>query len=207
MENYPSKLLENALNEFSKLPGVGKRTALRFALHILKQSLEDVELFTQNIQLLKNGIKHCHNCHSISDDDICYICSNPERNKSLVCVVEDIRDVMAVENTQQYNGLYHVLGGIISPIEGIGISDLNISSLLEKVKSGIITEVILALPTTIEGDTTNFYLNKQLKNFDITISTIARGIAIGDSLEFADELTLGRSILNRTSFDSLYKVS
>ncbi len=207
MENYPSKLLENALNEFAKLPGVGKRTALRFALHVLKQEEKEIELFAKNIYLLRSNVKYCRSCHSISDNEICDICNYSGRNKSLVCVVEDVRDVMAIENTQQYNGLYHVLGGIISPIEGIGIQDLNIDTLLEKVKTESITEVILALPTTIEGDTTNFYINKQLKNFDVTVSTIARGISIGDSLEFADEVTLGRSIQNRMLFDNLYKVS
>lgn len=204
MEQLPSTLLENAVNELSKLPGVGKRTALRFALHLLKQNETDVENLSTILLRLRTEVKYCSKCHSISDNDLCDICSSPKRNSAIICVVENIRDVMAIENTLQFNGLYHVLGGVISPIEGIGINDLNIGSLLQRVQEEDIEEIILALPTTMEGDTTNFYLNKQLKEFNIKISAIARGIAIGDNLEFADEITLGRSILNRTPFDNLY---
>ena len=206
MEHLPSNLLENAVAELSKLPGVGKRTALRFALHLLKQNESDVESLGNSLTKLRNEIKYCSRCHSISDVEICQICSNPKRNPLIICVVENIRDVMAIENTLQFNGLYHVLGGVISPIEGIGINDLQIDSLLKRVQVEKVEEVILALPTTMEGDTTNFYLNKQLKSFDLKISAIARGIAIGDNLEFADEITLGRSILNRTPFEDIYSL-
>lgn len=204
MENLPSLLLENAVDELSKLPGVGKRTALRFALHLLKQSEIEVDALSTSLTRLRNEIKYCVKCNSISDTETCAICANPRRNPAIICVVENIRDVMAIENTLQFNGLYHVLGGVISPIEGIGINDLHIDSLLKRVQEENIEEIILALPTTMEGDTTNFYINKQLIPFNIKVSAIARGVAIGDNLEFADEITLGRSILNRTPFDNIY---
>lgn len=200
--NFSSKLIEEAVNEFSRLPGVGKRTALRFVLHLLKQSNSEVERFGSTFIKLKNDLKNCNNCHNISDKPVCDVCLNPHRDQSMVCVVEDIRDVMAIENTQQYRGVYHVLGGIISPMDGIGPADLNIETLVSKVESNEIKEVIMALSTTIEGDTTNFYIYKRLKPFNVTISTIARGIGVGDEIEYADEITLGRSILNRTLFEN-----
>lgn len=198
--NYSSKLLENAVNELARLPGIGRKTALRLALHLIRQDIQLVESFSHAITTMRTGIKRCANCHNISDNDICDICSNPKRDQSLVCVVQDIRDVMAIENTGQYSGLYHVLGGIISPIDGIGPEDLTIGSLISKAEEGIIKEVILALPTTIEGDTTNFYLSKRLSGHPVILSTIARGIAIGDDIEYTDEITLGRSIVNRIPF-------
>ncbi len=200
--NFSSKLIENAVNEFSKLPGVGKKTALRYALHLMRQSQSDVERFGSSLVKLKNELKYCKQCHNISDNEICDICANPKRELSLVCVVEDIRDVMAVENTQQYKGVYHVLGGIISPMDGIGPGDLKIESLVDKARTGVINEVIMALSTTMEGETTNFYIYKRLKEFNITISTIARGVAMGDELEYTDEVTLGRSIINRTPYEN-----
>ena len=203
MEQLPSTILEKAVDELSKLPGVGKRTALRFALHLLKQPTNEVEALCSALTTLRNEIKYCSVCHSISDTEKCAICSSPRRNTAIICVVEDIRDVMAIENTLQFKGLYHVLGGVISPIEGIGIKDLTIDSLLKRVQEENIEEIILALPTTMEGDTTNFYIHKQLKNAEVKISTLARGIAVGDNLEYADEITLGRSILNRTPFEGL----
>lgn len=199
--NFPSRLIENAVNEFAKLPGVGRKTALRFVLHLLKQNDKDVANFSETFLKLKRELKYCKSCHNISDSELCDICSSHKRDHSLVCVVEDIRDVMAIENTGQYNGVYHILGGIISPMDGIGPSDLNIESLVEKVKNGEIKEVVMALSTTMEGDTTNFYIYKKLKEFNIMISTIARGVSIGDELEFADEVTLGRSIINRTLYE------
>ncbi|MBL7891125.1 MAG: recombination protein RecR [Bacteroidia bacterium] len=199
--NFPSRLIENAVNEFAKLPGVGRKTALRFVLHLLKQNDKDVANFSETFLKLKQELKYCKSCHNISDSELCDICSSHKRDHSLVCVVEDIRDVMAIENTGQYNGVYHILGGIISPMDGIGPSDLNIESLVEKVKNGEIKEVVMALSTTMEGDTTNFYIYKKLKEFNIMISTIARGVSIGDELEFADEVTLGRSIINRTLYE------
>ena len=205
MDTLPSQILENVVEELSKLPGIGKRTALRFALHLLKQPIKETESLATALTSLVTEIKYCTKCHCISDNEICPICSNPKRNCTIVCVVENIQDVMAIENTGQFNGLYHVLGGIISPIDGIGINDINIASLITRVENENIKEVILALPTTMEGDTTNFYINKQLQKYDITISTIARGIAIGDNLEYADEITLGRSILNRIPFDNVFK--
>ncbi len=198
--NYSSKLLENAVNELARLPGIGRKTALRLALHLIRQDIQLVESFSHAITTMRTGIKRCAKCHNISDNDICDICSNPKRDQSLVCVVQDIRDVMAIENTGQYSGLYHVLGGIISPIDGIGPDDLTIGSLISKAEEGIIKEVILALPTTIEGDTTNFYLSKRLSGHPVILSTIARGIAIGDDIEYTDEITLGRSIVNRIPF-------
>jgi recombination protein RecR len=198
--NYSSKLLENAVNELARLPGIGRKTALRLALHLIRQDLQSVEAFSKAILSMRNDIKRCAKCHNISDSDICDICSNPKRDISLVCVVQDIRDVMAIENTGQYSGLYHVLGGIISPIDGIGPEDLTIESLIRKAEEGRIKEVIFALPATIEGDTTNFYLSRKLAGHSVTLSTIARGMAIGDDIEYTDEITLGRSIINRVPF-------
>ena len=201
-EKFPSRLLENAVNEFSKLPGIGRKTALRLVLHLLKQDMEEVDMFGNAIMQLRNEIKHCKICHNISDTDICNICALPDRSPEIICVVENIRDVMAIENTHQFTGLYHVLGGIISPMDGVGPADLEINSLVDRVKSGNVIEVILALSTTMEGDTTNFYIYKKLKDYTIKISTLARGVSIGDELEYADELTLARSIKNRLDFES-----
>lgn len=207
MMNYSSRLLEEAVNEFAKLPGIGNKTALRLVLHLLKQDAAEVEKFGSVIQRLKKEIKHCKICHNISDQDVCQICSNPRRDATTICVVENIRDVMSIENTHQYTGVYHVLGGIISPMDGVGPGDLNLRSLEEKVlhSGSEVKELILALPTTMEGDTTNFYIFRRLKQADIRITTIARGVSIGDDLEFADEITLGRSILNRMDFESTLK--
>lgn len=202
VERFPSKLLENAVNEFSKLPGIGRKSALRLVLHLLRQSEDDVTLFGNTLIQLRNEIKHCKICHNISDNDICQICSNPGRETSVVCVVENIRDVMSIENTLQYNGLFHVLGGIISPMDGIGPSDLEIESLVKRVKQDEIVEVILALSTTMEGDTTNFYIFKKLKDVNVKITTLARGVSIGDELEYTDEITLGRSLRNRVDYES-----
>jgi len=204
-QTYSSKLLEEAVEEFSTLPGIGKKTALRLVLHLLKQEGQDVERFGNTILRVKKEIKTCKVCHNISDAEICHICSDPYRDRQTICVVESIRDVMSIENTQQYNGVYHVLGGIISPMDGIGPADLTLDSLEERVKSGESREIILALSTTMEGDTTNFYIYRRLKEYPVTISTLARGVAIGDDLEYADEVTLGRSILNRTSFEDTFK--
>ena len=190
------------MNELARLPGIGRKTALRLALHLIRQDVHSVEQFSQAIMNMRNDIKRCVKCHNISDNDVCEICSNPKRDQSLVCIVQDIRDVMAIENTGQYSGLYHVLGGIISPIDGIGPEDLTIESLIHKAEEGIIKEVILALPTTIEGDTTNFYLSRRLAGYSLILSTIARGIAIGDDIEYTDEITLGRSIVNRIPFQA-----
>ena len=198
---YPSQLLEKAVQEFSKLPGVGRKTALRLVLHLLRQDTGDVDAFSDAIVRLKHEVKYCRVCHNISDNEICPICSNSRRDGSLVCVVENIQDVMAVENTQQFNGLYHVLGGVISPMDGIGPSDLEIDSLVSRVAEGNIREVILALSSTMEGDTTNFYIYRKMAPYDVKVSIIARGISIGDELEYTDEVTLGRSILNRTLFE------
>lgn len=206
IDRFPSRLLENAVNEFAKLPGIGRKSALRLVLHLLKQDIQEVELFGNSLIQLRSEIKHCKVCHNISDTDICSICSNPLRNPSLICVVENIKDVMSVENTHQFNGLYHVLGGIISPMDGIGPSDLEIESLVKRAEQGNVEEVILALSTTMEGDTTNFFIYKKLKNTNIKISTLARGVSIGDELEYTDEVTLGRSIVNRMNFeDSIIK--
>ena len=199
-EQFPSVLLERAVGEFAKLPGVGRKTAMRLVLHLLRQEPEAVESFADALTTLKHEAKFCKVCHNISDTETCRICSNPQRDASTVCVVENIRDVMAVEATQQYRGLYHVLGGVISPIDGIGPNDLQIDSLVERVKVGGISEVILALSTTMEGDTTNFYIYRKLEPLGVKLSIIARGIAVGDELEYADEVTLGRSIVNRTPF-------
>lgn len=200
--NFSSNLLEQAVEEFSKLPGVGKKTALRLVLNMLKREKSEVNRFATAIKDLRDGIRYCKQCHNISDIEICQLCSNPNRDASTLCVVEDIRDVMAVENTQQYKGLYHVLGGVISPMEGIGPQHLNIESLIDKVKSGEVKEIIFALSTTMEGDTTNFYIFKKLKDYPVEVSTIARGIAFGDELEYADEITLGRSIANRLPYEN-----
>jgi recombination protein RecR len=200
-DRFPSRLLENAVNEFAKLPGIGRKSALRLVLHLLKQDVQEVEIFGNSLIQLRSEIKHCKICHNISDTDICGICSNPSRNSSLICVVENIKDVMSVENTHQFNGLYHVLGGIISPMDGIGPSDLEIESLVRRTEEGEIDEVILALSTTMEGDTTNFFIFKKLKNTNVKISTLARGVSIGDELEYTDEVTLGRSIVNRMNFE------
>ena len=199
-EQFPSVLLERAVIEFAKLPGVGRKTAMRLVLYLLRQEPETVESFAHALTMLKREAKFCKVCHNISDTETCRICSNPQRDASTVCVVENIRDVMAVEATQQYRGVYHVLGGVISPIDGIGPGDLQIDSLVERVKAGGIGEVILALSTTMEGDTTNFYIYRKLEPLGVKLSVIARGIAVGDELEYADEVTLGRSIVNRTPF-------
>ncbi|WP_264548153.1 recombination mediator RecR [Flavobacterium sp. N2820] len=201
----PSKLVENAVNEMSQLPGIGKRTALRLVLHLLKQPLEQTEELTTALASMRKDIQFCITCHTISDAEICTICANAARDKSIICVVEDVRDVMAIENTNMFKGVYHVLGGKISPIEGIGPSQLKITSLVEKVKEGTVAEIIFALSSTMEGDTTNFYIYKQIKEFQIKTSTIARGIAVGDELEYADEVTLGRSLLNRIPFETSIK--
>ena len=202
--NFSSKLLENAINEVSQLPGIGKRTALRLVLHLLKQPTSHTHHLTASLNKLVENIKLCEKCHNISDIDICEICASNSRNSEIICVVEDVRDVMAIENTAQFRGLYHVLGGKISPIEGIGPQNLTIESLVDKVKDGSIKEVIFALSSTIEGDTTNFYIFKQLEAYDIKTSTIARGISVGDDLEYADEITLGRSIVNRIPFENSF---
>ncbi|HEY1024982.1 MAG TPA: recombination mediator RecR [Sphingobacteriaceae bacterium] len=200
--NFSSTLLENAVDEFAKLPGVGQKTALRLVLHLLNQPSGDVERFSESITRLKNNIQYCQVCRNISDHAVCEICTSQKRDRSLVCVVEDTRDVMAIENTSQYSGLYHVLGGLISPMDGIGPSDLNIGSLVERVRAGEIAEIILALNATMEGDTTIFYLYKKLKEFPVQISTIARGIAFGGEIEYADEVTLGRSIATRVPYEN-----
>lgn len=199
-QQYPSQLLERAVGEFAKLPGIGRKTAMRLVLHLLRQESPEVEAFGNSIITLKREVKYCKVCHNISDTDTCLICANPKRDASTICVVESIRDVMAIEATQQFNGLYHVLGGVISPMDGIGPSDLQIDSLAERVKTGGVKEVILALSSTMEGDTTNFYIFRKLAPYDVKMSVIARGISIGDELEYTDEVTLGRSIVNRTLF-------
>jgi len=203
VNSLPSRVFETAVNELAKLPGIGRKTALRMALHLLKSRKEDAEAFGMAIIRMHNDIRYCRECGNISDDELCSICGSPKRDKSIVCVVEDIRDVIAIENTGQFNGVYHVLGGIISPMEGIGPDELNIEGLIEKVNSGSLTEIILALPTTIEGDTTNFYIYKKLHSSAIPVTMIARGISIGDELEHTDEVTLGRSIVNRTPYESI----
>ena len=203
--NFSSKLLENAVNEMSKLPGIGKRTALRLVLFLLNQPNSQTIHLSKSLIELVDGVVLCKNCHNISDKEVCEICSNPNRNEQIICVVEDIRDVMAIENTSQFRGQYHVLGGKISPMDGIGPSELNIISLVEKVKSGVVKELIFALSSTMEGDTTNFYIFRQIEEYQITTTTIARGISVGDELEYADEVTLGRSILNRIPFEASLK--
>ncbi|GGG57581.1 recombination protein RecR [Croceivirga lutea] len=207
MMDFSSKFLENAVYEVSQLPGIGKRTALRLVLHLLKQPERQTEELTNALNLLRTQVVYCKSCHNISDTEVCEICASPKRDKSLVCVVEDVRDVMAIENTSQYKGLYHVLGGKISPMEGVGPQDLTIGSLVRKVKEGEVSELIFALSSTMEGDTTNFYIYKQLEGLAVKTSTIARGIAVGDELEYADEVTLGRSILNRVPFENSIKAN
>ena len=202
MQQYPSQLLERAVEAFSQLPGVGRKTALRLVLHLLRQSTEDVDSFADAVIRVKHDVKYCKVCHNISDNEVCSICSDPRRDASVVCVVENIQDVMAIENTQQFHGLYHVLGGIISPMDGIGPHDLEIESLVERVEEGTVKEIILALASTMEGDTTNFYISRKLKDTGVKLSVIARGISVGDELEYTDEVALGRSILNRTPFES-----
>ena len=199
-QQYPSVLLEKAVSEFSKLPGIGRKTAMRLVLHLLRQDTATVEALGQSLITLKHEVKYCRVCHNISDTDVCQICASPSRDSSQVCVVENIRDVMAVENTQQFRGLYHVLGGVISPMDGVGPSDLQIDSLVARVEAGGIEEIILALSPTMEGDTTNFYIYRKLAHTGVKLTVIARGISVGDELEYADEVTLGRSILNRTPF-------
>lgn len=203
MQEFSSKLLENTVNQLSKLPGIGKRTAIRLALHLLQQPIEEVDILTEAISSMRHDIYFCKNCHNISDQEECEICRNEARNKSLICIVQDIRDVIAIENTQVHKGVYHILGGIISPMNGIGPRDLHMESLFEKVKKGLIKEIILALPTTTEGDTTAYYIFKHInaENLQVKITTIARGLSIGDELEYADEVTLGRSLLNRVDFE------
>jgi recombination protein RecR len=205
MNNYPSTLLEQAVNEMSSLPGIGKKTALRLVLHLLKREPLEVANFSQSFTRLRNEIKYCVECCNIADQLICNICSDKNRDRSLLCIVEDIRDVLAIENTQQFHGLYHVLGGIISPMDGIGPSDLNIDQLITRVSTGEVKEVIMALSATMEGDTTNFYLFRKLSEFQLKISTLSRGVAVGDELAYADEITLGRSILNRTLFENNFQ--
>ena len=201
IQQYPSRLLETAVQEFSKLPGIGRKTALRLVLYMLRMEHEDVMRFTDSLDRLKNEVKFCRVCHNISDQEICPICSDDRRDASTICVVENIQDVMAIENTQQFTGLYHVLGGLISPMDGIGPSDLEIDSLVQSVSEGGIKEVILALSSTMEGDTTNFYIFRKLSLLDVKVTIIARGIAVGNELEYTDEATLGRSILNRVPFE------
>ena len=197
---YPSKLLENAVNEFASLPGIGRKTAFRLVMNLLKRDSEEVKRFGESIIRLHREIHYCKSCHNISDSETCSICSDEKRDRSLVCVVENIQDVMAIENTRQYKGVYHVLGGVISPVDGVGPADLKIDTLEEKVKNGGISEIILALSTTMEGDTTNFYLFRRLNKYNVFLTTLARGVAIGDELEYTDEITLGRAINNRNPY-------
>jgi recombination protein RecR len=199
---FSSQLLENAVYEISQLPGIGKKTALRLALHMLRQDVSQVENLSKALVSLRNKINYCKKCHNISDKDVCEICSNPKRDDKILCVVEDIRDVMAIENTGQFNGLYHVLGGKISPMEGVGPQDINIASLITRIEQQGVTEVIFALSSTVEGDTTNFYIFRQIEKYKISTSTIARGISVGDDLEYADEVTLGRSLINRIPYQN-----
>jgi recombination protein RecR len=206
IQKYPSALLENAVNEFAKLPGIGRKTALRLVLHVLKRTSEEVEIFGNAIIALRQGINYCKICHNISDEDICPICSDLSRDVSQVCVVENIKDVMAIENTGQFRGLYHVLGGIISPMDGIGPADLHVDSLVQRVADGGINEIILALSTTMEGDMTNFYIYRKLAGKEVKISIIARGMSVGDEIEYTDEITLGRSIVNRVNFNDTLKL-
>ncbi|MGE0079072.1 MAG: recombination mediator RecR [Bacteroidales bacterium] len=202
IQSYPSKLLESAVDEFSKLPGIGRRSALRLVLHFLRQDVNDVDKFTEALSSLRHNVKFCKVCHNISDTDTCSICASSNRDSAVICVVENIKDVMMIENTHQFNGLYHVLGGVISPMEGIGPTDLNIDNLIVRVSSGNIKEVIMALSATMEGDTTNFYIFKKLKQYPVSVSTLARGVAFGDELEYTDEITLGRALINRVRFES-----
>ena len=202
IQQYPSELLEKAVQEFSKLPGIGRKTALRLVLNLLRREEDEVLQFTETVARMRQEVKHCKVCHNISDSEVCPICSDPRRDTTIICVVENIQDVMAVENTQQYQGLYHVLGGVISPMDGVGPADLEIDSLVERVRQGGVKEVILALSSTMEGDTTNFYIFRKLAPFtEVKLTIIARGISVGDELEYTDEVTLGRSILNSTIFE------
>lgn len=203
--DFSSKLLENAVNEVAQLPGIGKRTALRLVLHLLKQPKEQTVFLTQSLNNVRQNSSFCKNCHNISDSEVCIICSDTKRIQQIICIVEDIRDVMAIENTAQFKGIYHVLGGKISPVDGIGPNQLNIKTLVEKVKNGFVQEVIFAISATIESETTMFYIYKQIQEFNIIASTIARGVSFGDELEYADEVTLGRSILNRVPFEKTFK--
>jgi len=205
-DHFSSKLLEDAVAQFASLPGVGRKTALRLVLHLLRSDESEVEDFSHSILRLKKEVKHCEVCHNISDTARCSICSNLSRNSSVICVVESIRDVMSIENTSQFNGLYHVLGGIISPMDGVGPGNLEIASLVERVQTGGVVEVILALSTTMEGDTTNFYIYKKLKDYRVKITTLARGVSVGGELEYTDEITLGRSIVNRMSYSDTLKI-
>lgn len=199
---FSSKVLENAIHEIAKLPGIGQRTALRLALHMLRQSPEEMHLLSDAIKVLVDDVVYCQSCHNLSDQEICAICSDAKRDQSTICVVEDIRDVMAIEQTSQYRGLYHVLGGLISPMEGIGPGDLNIQSLVAKTESDEVKEIIFALSSNMEGDTTTFYIFKRIEGKDIAVSTIARGLAVGDALEYADEITLGRSLQHRVPYEN-----
>jgi recombination protein RecR len=201
--NFPSKLIENAVEELAKLPGIGRKTALRLALHLLKEESEETFLLAEALVKMRTDVKHCKQCHNISDTEICSICANPLRDRSLLCVVSDIRDVIAIENTSQYKGLYHVLGGVISPLEGIGPSDLHIDSLLERLPASEVKEVVLAISPTMEGDTTAFYLTRKLRDAKVRITTIARGVPVGGELEYTDEITLGRSIVERTTYGKI----
>ena len=199
-QQYPSKLLNRAVEEFSHLPGIGRKTALRLVLHLLRQDEEVSDAFAEAVKTLRHEVKYGKVCHNICDEEVCDICSNPRRDSSTICVVENVQDVMAVENTQQYTGLYHVLGGVISPVDGVGPGNIEIQSLVDRVKAGGVGEVILALSPTMEGDTTNFYISRRLADTGVKLSVIARGVTVGDELEYTDEVTLGRSILNRTEF-------
>ena len=200
--NFSSKLIQDAVEQFSRLPGIGRKSALRLTLHLLKMDKNEVRDFGEAFISLRDNINYCTECHNISDLDVCELCANPVRDNHTICVVEDIRDVMAIENTHQFKGKYHVLGGVISPMDGVGPDDVNIDSLVDKISKGVVKEIILALSTTMEGDTTNFYIFKRLKDFDVKMTVIARGISMGDELEYADELTLGRSIVNRTPYEN-----
>ena len=206
IQRYPSVLLENAVNELASLPGVGRKTALRLALYILRRDISFSEGFASSILALRKDVKYCKVCHNICDEEMCSICTDPLRDHTTVCVVENIKEVMAIENTAQFKGVYHVLGGIISPMDGIGPSDLQIDTLVERVASGKVKEIVLALSTTMEGDTTNFFIYRKLSPLDVKVTVIARGISIGDEIEYADEVTLGRSIINRTSFNESIRV-
>jgi recombination protein RecR len=207
MQKYSSKILENAINQIGKLPGIGHRTAVRLTLFLLKQPKEEVKIFTESIDMLRNNISFCHICHNISDGEECEICSNPSRDKSMICVVQDIRDVLAIENTNVYKGVYHVLNGVISPIEGIGVADLNIDSLLQRLEKESVVEIFMALPATTEGDTTAYYISKHIKTRfpQIKVTAIARGVSVGNELENTDEITLARSIVHRVEFESTFK--
>lgn len=202
---HSSKVLENAIREIAKLPGIGQRTALRLALHMLRQEKEDIHQFTESVNQLVDDVIYCSKCHNISDTEVCHICANPKRDASLLCIVEDIRDVLAIEQTSQYRGLYHVLGGLISPMEGIGPTDLNIADLADRIQTDEVTEVIFALSSNMEGDTTTFYIYKKLEGQNLQVSTIARGLAVGDALEYADEITLGRSLQHRVPYEQSLK--